>query len=121
MLQGGEQKPVLFAYTDGGGDHRSTYLSVQLSWILLFYALDLDMLVMCRTAPGHSYDNPAERCMSTLNLAPQNCALSREKLSEEAEKRFKPCSGMSAIRSLPPVLHKAWAKAVAPVQEVVAK
>ena len=79
------------------------------------------MLVTCRTAPGHSYVNPAERCTSTLNLALQNCALSREKSSEEAEKRFKPCSGMNAIRSLPPVLHKARAEAVAPVQEVVAK
>ena len=89
---------MLFAYT-GGGDHRSTYLSVQLSWILLFYALDLDMLVTCRTAAGHSDVNPAERCTSTLNLALQNCALSREKSSEEVEKRFKPCSGMSAIHS----------------------
>ena len=56
--------PVLFAYTDGGGDHHCTFLSVQLSWILLFYALDLDMLVTCGTAPGHSYVHPTERCMT---------------------------------------------------------
>ena len=28
-------QPILFAFTDGGGDHRTTFLSVQLSWILL--------------------------------------------------------------------------------------
>ena len=95
--------------TDGGGDHRCTFLSVQLSWILLLYALDLDMLVACRTAPGHSYVNPAERCMSTLNLGLQNCALSREVSTEDMEKRFRTCGSMDAVRKLPSILRQAWA------------
>ena len=57
--------PILFAYTDGRADHRTTFRSVQLAWILVFIELDVDMIVAARTAPGHSYVNPAERCMST--------------------------------------------------------
>lgn len=67
-------RPILFAYIDGGADNRTTFRSVQLAWILAFMELDVDMIVAARTAPGHSYVNPAERCMSTLNLALQNCA-----------------------------------------------
>ena len=37
-------KPVLFLYTDGGPDHRLTYVSVQISLICLFLHLDLDYL-----------------------------------------------------------------------------
>ena len=37
-------KPVHFLYTDGGPDHRLTYISVQLSLIALFLKFDLDYL-----------------------------------------------------------------------------
>jgi len=47
-------KPVLCLYTDGGPDHRCTYTHVQLSYICLFLALDLDYLVAVRTPPQHS-------------------------------------------------------------------
>ena len=40
--------PVLYIYSDGGPDHRVTYMSVKLAQISLF----------C-TAPYHSYRNPA--------------------------------------------------------------
>ena len=53
-------KPALLAFIDSGSDHSCTYLSVQLAWILLFLQLDLDMIVICHTAPEHSYTNPAE-------------------------------------------------------------
>eukprot|EP00117_Sycon_ciliatum_P029367 scpid23388/ scgid23400/ len=112
-------KPILFAYTDGGGDHRSTFLSVQLSWILLFLELDLDMLVTCRTAPGHSYSNPAERCMSILNIGLQNCAFARGKSTAECEKQFRACNGLEALRKLQPVAQKAWAESVDPVKKTV--
>ena len=46
-----QSKPVLFLYTDGGPDHRLTYVSVQLSLISLFLQLDLDYLCAARTAP----------------------------------------------------------------------
>ena len=38
-------KPVLCLYTDGGPDHCCTYARVQLSYICLFIALDLDYFV----------------------------------------------------------------------------
>ena len=64
-------KPVLFLYSDGGPDHRLTYLSVQLSLIALFLNLDLDYLCVGRTAPYHSWRNPVERIMSIINLGLQ--------------------------------------------------
>lgn len=112
--------PLLFAYSDGGSDHRTTFLSVQLSWILLFTSLDLDFLVAARTAPGHSYTNPAERCMSTLNLGLQNCALAREAIADPTiSKKVKGCSTMDAIRKLQPVEQDAWSASVRPVRSAV--
>lgn len=63
-----EGRPILFLYTDGGPDHRLTYLSVQLSLVALFRNLDLDFLCAARTAPYHSWRNPVERIMSILNM-----------------------------------------------------
>lgn len=71
--------PILLIYSDGGPDHRITFESVKLSLIVLFKQLDLDVLIAARTAPGHSWANPAERIMSLLNLAYQNVALYIEK------------------------------------------
>ena len=65
------EKSVLFLYSDGGPVHRLTYLSVQLSLIALFLKLDLDYLCAARTAPCHSWRNPAERVMSIVNLGLQ--------------------------------------------------
>ena len=59
--------PIVFLYTDGGSDHRLTLKSVQLALIALFIVNDLDLLVAARTCPGHSFANPAERVMATLN------------------------------------------------------
>lgn len=49
-----ERKPRLFMYTDGGPDHRVTYGAVKLSLTVLFKRMNLEFLVACRTAPGHS-------------------------------------------------------------------
>jgi len=61
-------KPVLCLYTDGGPDHHCTYARVQLSYICLFIALDLDYFVAVRIPPQHSWKNPVERIISILNL-----------------------------------------------------
>ena len=119
LATGAQTKLVLFAFTDGGSDHRSTFLSVQLAWILLFLELDLDMIITCRTAPGHSYMNPAECCMSVLNLGLQNCGLARSAASNDMEKHFKTCNSMDALRKLQPVIKKAWSESVAPVRKLV--
>lgn len=91
-------KPALFMYTDGGPDHRVTYGAVKLSLIVLFRRLHLEFLVACRTAPGHSWTNPAER-MSPLNIAYQNAALARELASFDVETILKTCGSMNEIRT----------------------
>ncbi|GBC14058.2 hypothetical protein GLOIN_2v1767477 [Rhizophagus irregularis DAOM 181602=DAOM 197198] len=63
--------PILCLYTDGGPDHRCNYGSVQISLICLFLSGNFDLLIAVRTAPNHSWTNPAERIMSILNLGLQ--------------------------------------------------
>ena len=81
--------PVLCLLTDGGPDHRVTFETVKLSLVQLFMQLDLDMLVAIRTAPNHSWMNPAERCTSLLNLALQHVALERNSMDEKFKKAVK--------------------------------
>lgn len=78
-------KSVLFVYTDRGPDHRTTFVSVQLSLIALFLNLNLDLLIAARTAPYHSWQNPVERMMSILNLGFQSIGLMRNQMRDEAE------------------------------------
>lgn len=80
-----ETKPMLLIYTDGGPDHRLTYLSVQLSVIALFLQLDLDVLIAARTAPCHSWANPVERVMSIVNLGLQCVGMMCQKESVDFE------------------------------------
>lgn len=95
---GDSPKPHLLLYSDGGPDHRTTYGSVKLSLIILFKVLHLDMLVAARTAPGHSWANPAERIMSLLNLAYQNVAIFRSEMSSNHEQAIRSCGTMKDIR-----------------------
>lgn len=91
-------KSILLIYSDGGPDHRLTYISVQLSLIALFLNLDLDMLIACRTAPNHSWRNPVERIMSVVNLGLQCIAIMRQKGSEDFEKAIASCNNLKKIR-----------------------
>ena len=77
---------MLLIYTDGGPDHRCTYMSVKLAYISLFLNLDLDVLVALRTAPSNSWANPVERIMSIVNTGLQGIGLMRHKMSEVFEK-----------------------------------
>ena len=92
--------PILFLYSDGGPDHRLTYLSVQLSLISLFLTLDLDFLCACRTAPYHSWRNPVERLMSIVNFGLQSVGVMRKEGSSEAEELLSKCNNMKQIRKL---------------------
>ena len=94
------EKPILIRYTDGGPDHRTTYKSVKVAALAQFIALDLDMIVCARTAPCGSYVNPAERCMSLLNLALQNVALERGAMGPEYEMQVKSASSLKKLRNL---------------------
>ena len=91
-------KPILFLFSDGGPDHRLTYISVQLSLICLFLKLDLDYLCAGRTAPYHSWRNPVERIMSVLNLGLQCVGLARQQMSDEFEKEVLKCNNLSELR-----------------------
>ncbi len=92
--------PVLFIYSDGGPDHRLTYVSVQLSLISLFLRLDLDYLCAARTAPYHSWRNPVERIMSIVNLGLQCVGLAREEMDVEFERAVKKATCTKDIRKL---------------------
>ena len=92
--------PILCLYTDGGPDHRTNFLSVQVALIALFRILDLDMLVAARTAPHNSYRNPVERIMSLLNIGLQSVGLMREKMPDDMESAMSQASNMEEIRKV---------------------
>ena len=89
--------PLLAMYTDGGPDHRTNFVSVQLSIISLFLE-DRDMVVAVRTPQYNSWKDPAERVMATLNLGAQAVGLMRT--STEMEDLLKGCNGLKSIRDL---------------------
>ena len=97
ILEEGEtNKEILCLYTDGGPDHRVTYLSVQMAMICLFLRHDKDMLIAVRSPP----QNPPERIMPILNQGLQCVGLMRQKYPEEIEKKLKNASSMKEIRAL---------------------
>ncbi|VDI56462.1 Hypothetical predicted protein [Mytilus galloprovincialis] len=107
---------------DGGPDHRLTYHFVKLDLIVLFKKLNLDTLIAVRTAPGHSWLNPAERVMSILNLAIQNCALTRAETGSNFEQVLKSANSMSEIRTKAtkcPGLKEAWIGSAKAVTEIL--
>ena len=93
------EKSVLFIYSDGGPDHRVSYISVQLALISLFLKFNLDYLCAARTAPSHSWSNPVERIMSTLNLGLQCVGLMREKMDSTFEAESAKCKNLKDLRS----------------------
>ena len=81
-------KQILLMYSDGGADHNVTFNS-KISLISLFSQLDFDMPVALRSCPTQSWVSPAERVMSILCLALQNCALERTKMADTFEAKIK--------------------------------
>ena len=90
---------MVLLYTDGGPDHRLTYGSVQVSLLCLFIRFNLNLLIAVRTAPGNSWTNLAERVMPVLNLALQNVALERSKMSPQMESLMKSKHTMADVHS----------------------
>ena len=92
-------QPILaVVVSDDGPDHRVTFGSVKVSSLTLFHALDLDMLICVRTCPYQSWQNVAERIMSTLNLALQNLSLARTNMPDRFEQLVKSKGTLSEIR-----------------------
>lgn len=113
---------ALLLFTDGGTDHRNTIEAVKCSLICLFKRLDLDLLIAARCAPGQSWTNPAERVMSILNIALQNCALERARCDEGIEKKLKACGGSRDIRNIGKDnkdVKEAWQSCVRPLQQII--
>ena len=92
--------PVLFLYTDGGPDHRLTYISVQISLICFFKKLDLDFLCAARQAAYQSWRNPVERLMSIINLGLQSVGIARSSVGINVEVELKKCNSMSQLRKV---------------------
>jgi hypothetical protein len=89
---------IIIVYTDGGPDHQCNFGSVQISLIALFLNGNFDLVIAARTAPYHSWANPAERIMSILNLGLQGVALQREQMSNELESIFQKLNTLDTIR-----------------------
>jgi hypothetical protein len=118
------ERTILCILTDGGPDHRLTYDSVKASLLELFLTLNVDCLIALRTAPNHSWMNPAERCMSILNLALQHVSLQREEMPEKFEKMIKGKASLAAVRNqadLHPELKNAFQSSIEPTIDTVNK
>ena len=113
---------ILMKFTDGGVDQRNTLESVKCASICLFLELNLEMMIIARCAPGHSWTNPAERVMSILNIGLQNCALERAAGDANTETDLKKCGSMADIRAMgikKPELKGKWQELIEPVQSIV--
>ncbi|CAB4431620.1 unnamed protein product [Rhizophagus irregularis] len=88
---------ILCLYTDGGSDHQCNYGSVQVALIYLFLREDFDLLIAVRTAPNHSWTNPAERIMSTLNLGLQGIAFKHDPMNSKSEALFNTANTLDNI------------------------
>ena len=74
--------PVQLIYTDGGGDHRTTFISDQMAYLANWLTKDLDCLISCWCRPLISITNPCEIFMQTANIGLNGLALARYKMSD---------------------------------------
>lgn len=118
LMGEGIDKPILCMYSDGGPDHRVTYLSVQLSIICVFLSGNYDMIIAARTPPMGSWKNPPERIMSILNLALQAVGLMRKETSSVCEQKLKSASGLSQLRDIAkdPLMRQEMVDSIEPVK-----
>ena len=122
MKEKQQPPPVIMKFTDGGTDQRNNLELVKCASIIIFKELNLDMYILARCAPGHSWINPAERIMSILNLGLQNVSLERQQGSEVTEKALKDCKSMNDIRKLAeksPDMKNVWAESVMPPRSII--
>ena len=93
--------PALKMYTDGGPEHRTTCLTVKIAIIALQNFLNLDHTLVARTAPGHSYRNPAGKINYILNLG-KYCigVMKKPSIDLEFERKLKTCLGLFDICKL---------------------
>ena len=96
---GSEIPSRLYTITDGGGDRRVAYISVQKGYIALFFLLELDELTVCRTAADQSFKNPVERMHAIANKGLQSAGM-RENMSADMQKLIKNANSNNDLRIL---------------------
>ena len=87
-----------YTISDGGGDRRVDYLSVKKALIGMFLVHDLDELIICCTAAGHSYQNLVELIHAIANLGLQSVGMMRQKMSPDMENLVKNCTSNEGPR-----------------------
>ena len=91
--------PVQLIYTDGGEDHRTTLISVQMAYLANWLTNDLDCLIACRCPPLISITNPCEIFMQTANIGLNGLALARYKMSDANDKEISKLSSNKKWRA----------------------
>ena len=93
--------PVLILYTDGGPEHRTTFLSGQIGMICSQKYLDLDQVLAVRTAPGHSYRNSAEKINCLLNIGLYRIGCMRQQSTDPFfAQSLSRCTSLGDVRKL---------------------
>ena len=94
--------PIVIFYTEGGPEHRTTFLSVKTAMIALQQAINADLLVALRTVPGHSFRNPAEKVNCILNLGLYGIGVMHQSIYEDTvfEKNLHTCSNLEVGKLL---------------------
>lgn len=114
-----KENPILAVYSDGGGDHRVTFLSVQLGLVALFVKHKLSYVVAGRCAPCQSYMDPVERVMSLLNLGLQSVGVMRQEMASGYEQQIKSLNCMSEIRDRATKSNQLYDKIVESIKPVI--
>ena len=99
---------VLILQTDGGPDHSTKRVAVQLALYATFRELDVDHFVVLRCAPNGSARNKVERSMSVLNLALAHVATRRGDMAPWAEQKVANAVSMQAICDVAKELEREW-------------
>ena len=76
-------------YTDGGGDHRTPFISIPKVYIACFIEMDLDFLGVVRFQPYYSVLNPEERLNTCANGGIYGIPLARKEISPETQQKSK--------------------------------
>ena len=93
---------VIVLYIDGGPENRTNFLSVKISVIALQRSLNADIVLVLRTTPGYSYQNPPERENCILNIGLYEIGVMRKRMFEnpEFERRLSQCSNIDEVCGL---------------------
>ena len=75
---------IIIIYTDRGPEHRTNFLSVKITIILLQESLNSDIIAL-RSAPGHSFKNPAEGVNYILNLGLYGMGVMHKNMYQSSE------------------------------------